>query len=65
MDAEIRLNYGETRCFYERGTVYVVLRNTDHAITSEYCNLRLYQAQYDSITIVYDFIPLIYDGRYH
>ena len=27
--------------------------------------LRLYQAQYDSITIVYDLIPLIYDSRYH
>ena len=27
--------------------------------------LRPYQAQYDSITIVYDVIPLIYASRYH
>ena len=68
MVAEIRLSYGETRCFYERGTVYVRYWSSvilTMLLPRNTAILRPYQALYDSITIVYDFIPLIYDGRYH
>ena len=34
-------------------------------VTNDFADSHSNEAQYDSITIVYDLIPLIYDGRYH